>query len=108
MQRNLLIYRGAVYRKAETDGDRYRLRHFNEPAFTTTIEDLEGTLEESDSPSEVHYPDRLQTTSYMPADDSWVAPWWLDPSGSGKKSLYPPTYQGVNYRRLSSRRPSGK
>ena len=100
--RNLIIYRGALYRRATTDGDRYKLLHFNEPSFTTQIEEMEGVLEEPSTPSEKHYPDLLQTPSFMPADDSWVAPWWLDPSGSGKKDLYPPTYQGVNFRRVSA------
>jgi hypothetical protein len=99
----LVRYRGAFYRRvSETEGDRYRLRHFNEPSFTTQIEEMEGVLEEPSTPSEKHYPDLLQTPSYMPADESWMAPWWMDPSHEGKKDLYPPTYEGVNFRRVSA------
>jgi hypothetical protein len=105
MQRNLLIYQGAVYREAATDGDRYKLLHFNEPSYTTTVEDLEGTLEQPETPSEVHYPDLLQTTDYMPADESWATPWWMNPSGSGQNNLQPPLYQGINFSRLTAAAP---
>lgn len=91
-----LIYRGALYQKrvSVTEGDRYRLLHFNEPSYTTTVEDLEAT----DDPSALRVlrnPDYLQVDEFTPADESWAEPWWKTPY----KGPFPAaTYKGINFR----------